>query len=31
MIFKEIINRGDEQVSYFNDPTLELRGVNVKV
>ena len=31
MIFKEIINRGDEQVSYFNDPTLELRGANVKV
>ncbi len=27
MIFKEIINRGHEQVSYFHDPTLELKGI----
>ena len=27
MIFEEIINRGHEQVSYFNDPTLGLRGI----
>jgi hypothetical protein len=27
MIFKEIIDRGHEQVSYFNDPTLGLRGI----
>ena len=27
MIFKEIIDRGHEQVSYFHDPTLGLRGI----
>ena len=27
MIFKEIINRGHEQVSYFHDPTLGLKGI----
>ena len=27
MIFEEIIERGHEQVSYFNDPTLGLRGI----
>ena len=27
MIFEEIINRGHEQVSYFHDPTLELKGI----
>ena len=27
MIFKEIIDRGHEQVSYFHDPTLGLKGI----
>ena len=27
MIFEEIISRGHEQVSYFHDPTLELKGI----
>ena len=27
MIFEEIINRGHEQVSYFHDPTLGLKGI----
>jgi leucine dehydrogenase len=27
MIFNEIIKRGHEQVSYFHDPTLELKGI----
>ena len=27
MIFEEIIDRGHEQVSYFHDPTLELKGI----
>ena len=27
MIFEEIINRGHEQISYFHDPTLELKGI----
>ena len=27
MIFEEIISRGHEQVSYFHDPTLKLKGI----
>jgi len=27
MIFKEIVKRGHEQVSYFHDPTLGLKGI----
>ena len=27
MIFKEIIKRGHEQVSYFHDSTLGLKGI----
>jgi len=27
MVFEEIINRGHEQVSYFNDSTLGLKGI----
>ena len=27
MIFEEILSRGHEQISYFNDPTLGLKGI----